>query len=36
MGKDIVGLDDDINETEAVMEQEDVAHVREKIAELDK
>ncbi|MCL2198960.1 MAG: hypothetical protein FWB80_08570 [Defluviitaleaceae bacterium] len=35
-GTKIIGLDDDIIETEAVMEQEDVALVKEKIQELDK
>jgi len=30
----VKGLDSDINETEAVMEQEDVALVKEKITEL--
>jgi len=35
-GLNIVGLDDEIIETEAEMEQEDVALVKEKINELDK
>ena len=34
-GTVIIGLDDEIIETEAVMEQEDVALVKEKINELD-
>ena len=36
MGITIIGLDEEINETEAEMEQEDVALVKEKIAELSK
>jgi hypothetical protein len=32
----IIGLDEEINQMEAEMEQEDVALVKEKIAELDK
>ena len=35
-GTVIVGLDEEINETEAEMEQEDVALVKEKIQELGK
>ena len=35
-GIKVIGLDNEIIETEAEMEQEDVALVKEKIAELDK
>jgi len=33
-GTDIIGLDEEINQAEAEMEQEDVALVKEKISEL--
>ncbi|MCL2387721.1 MAG: hypothetical protein FWC89_09280 [Defluviitaleaceae bacterium] len=35
-GNVVIGLEDDINETEAKMRPEDVALVKEKINELDK